>query len=309
MDELMDVLLDRSKYTEYTGKRRGRAAIVREMIKQEFAYGLRQKSLVVLGAFAVMSSAGVVAILTATGVLGLVTTSQMAFVANLDPSFLTNPTARGLVDNTSAIFVNYFWKNSFFVFLLTLLIANIGSRLIAQDMHDKVLSLYFTRPIKRLDYLLGKLGTIVLLLIILTFVPALIVFAYLLLMSDYLSWSFAGEHLWVVPTLLIQSLVFALSFGSLALLCSSLTPKRMFAAGGFLIINFGSMVTAAIMQELDIFKQSEYISIPYSVQQLCAWFMRTGKLDLGIAPWFIGLIIVVSVAGITVKLSRAQVEG
>jgi hypothetical protein len=57
-----------------------------------------------------------------------------------------------------------------------LLAAIAGAGLIANDLKLNALSMYFSKSITRLDYILGKLGTIMILLLMITLIPGTILF-------------------------------------------------------------------------------------------------------------------------------------
>src|SRR4029078_1393726 len=68
----------------------------------------------------------------------------------------------------------FLWWELWFSMLLVLLV---GPTLISQDLRYNALALYFSRPLRRIDYFVGKLGVIVALISAVIIVPS--VFAYL----------------------------------------------------------------------------------------------------------------------------------
>src|SRR5687768_2174169 len=72
------------------------------------------------------------------------------------------------------------WTICYSYFLLTelrfsmILILLVGPNLISQDLRYNALPLYFSRPLRRIDYFLGKLGVIAAFLAMVIIVPSLI---------------------------------------------------------------------------------------------------------------------------------------
>ena len=63
------------------------------------------------------------------------------------------------------------------------LVLLVGPNLISQDLRYNALPLYFSRPLRRMDYLAGKLGVIVALLVAIIIVPSLVAYMFGLLFS------------------------------------------------------------------------------------------------------------------------------
>jgi ABC-2 type transport system permease protein len=85
----------------------------------------------------------------------------------------------------------------------------IGPVLISRDLSNNALPLYLSRPFSRLEYIVGKMSVLVILLSAFTWVPGLLLF----LLQSYLA---GGE--WMMDNLWIAGAVFTLSLGALTLL-------------------------------------------------------------------------------------------
>ena len=117
---------------------------------------------------------------------------------------------------------------------LVLLAAITGSQLVSRDLGDQSIHLYLARPLTRVDYLLARLLTLLLLFLLAALLPNL----YLALVqwtdSGYaLGW--LGDHRWMLLATLGYGLVVTVTFSLLALACSALTSRSGFAAAGFFL--------------------------------------------------------------------------
>lgn len=115
--------------------------------------------------------------------------------------------------------------------LILFLIGTIAPALITRDIRSKAFLLYFSRPIGKLDYLLGKFFIPATFIMLVTTLPAMALYLFGILMSPDLSvfWS-----TWDVPLRILAGSAFLiLPTVSLALMFSSLTQETRFASFGW----------------------------------------------------------------------------
>ncbi|MGH8833812.1 MAG: ABC transporter permease [Actinomycetes bacterium] len=106
-----------------------------------------------------------------------------------------------------------------------------AAELVCRDLRYTVLPLYFSRPIKRIDYPLAKLAAMATAVFIVMSTPLIV---------HYLGASFTTndglQGIWTetkaVAPILVSAGVHALVLGALGLAIASLTPRRAFAIGG-----------------------------------------------------------------------------
>lgn len=114
--------------------------------------------------------------------------------------------------------------------LAILFVAIVGPELVSRDLRCGVLPLYFTRALRASDYALAKLAALVSAVWLLLGAPQLIMFLGGAFGADDVGAAW-DELLDLLPGLAYAG-IHAIVFSSLALLVSSLTGKRAFAAGG-----------------------------------------------------------------------------
>ncbi len=143
-------------------------------------------------------------------------------------------------------------------FLIALIAIFGGSGLIATDLKNNALSLYLSKPISWIDYLIGKFAVIGILISCLTLVPGLLLFLEHALLTDT---AFLKENYWVPLSIIIYSVMITVSAGLLMLLFSSLTSNPRYAIIGFCAVWFGSPVIYEVLKEITRTSRTAIVSI------------------------------------------------
>jgi ABC-type transport system involved in multi-copper enzyme maturation permease subunit len=114
----------------------------------------------------------------------------------------------------------------FEVFFIMLLVVITGPNLISRDLRFNALPLYFSRPLTRLDYFLGKLGVIAALVAAVAVAPAAA--AYVLGVCFSLDLGVIRDTWRLLPASVLYGLVIVLSVGTLMLALSSLSRRSLY---------------------------------------------------------------------------------
>src|SRR3984893_3901645 len=101
------------------------------------------------------------------------------------------------------------------------LILLVGPSLISQDLRFNALPLYFSRPLRRIDYFLGKLGVIVSFLGMVMIVPSVV--AYILGLLFSLDISILRDTFGILLASITYGLIISVSAGLLVLALSALS--------------------------------------------------------------------------------------
>ena len=143
---------------------------------------------------------------------------------------------------TPDTFREFLGQQEIFIFIVSIVI---GAGLIADDRRANALQIYLSKPLTRVEYILGKLMTLALVLTFITWLPAMLLLILQMLFAG--SAKFLTEHLFLIPaiTLVAAVQVFVSAFAMLAL--SSLSKSRRFVAMMYAGILF---FTAAMYQAL-----------------------------------------------------------
>ena len=143
-------------------------------------------------------------------------------------------------------------------FLIALIAIFAGSGLIATDLKNNALSLYLSKPISWIDYLIGKFAVIGILIGCLTLVPGLLLFLEHALLTDT---TFLKENYWIPLSIVVYSVLITLSSSLLMLLFSSLTSNPRYATIGFCAVWFGSPVIYEILKTITRSSRTAIVSI------------------------------------------------
>lgn len=129
-----------------------------------------------------------------------------------------------------------FFKFEIFFIMLLMVIA--GPNLISRDLRLNALPLYFSRPLRRLDYFLGKLGVIAALVAAVAVAPAVVAYVFGICFS--LDLGMIRDTWRLLPASVAYGLVIVVSTGTLALALSSLSRRSLYvgiAWGGVWLIS------------------------------------------------------------------------
>jgi ABC-2 type transport system permease protein len=143
---------------------------------------------------------------------------------------------------TPQMFREFLDQQEVFIFIVSIVI---GAGLIADDRRANALQIYLSKPLTRVEYIVGKLVMLASVLAFVTWLPAMLLLVLQMLFAG--STKFLTEHLFLIPaiTLFAAVQVFVSAFAILAL--SSLSKSRRFVAMMYAGILF---FTAAMYQAL-----------------------------------------------------------
>ena len=145
-------------------------------------------------------------------------------------------------------------------FAMLILVGIIGPPLISRDVRSRAFLLYFSRPISRVQYLIGKAAILVFYLSIITVVPAMIIFLVGLMLSPTFSVILAT---WDLPfRIVLASLVLIVPATSLMLCLSSLTTESRNASFAWYVVWVLGFVAYASLANADAarFGQEEFLT-------------------------------------------------
>lgn len=140
---------------------------------------------------------------------------------------------------------NYVWNIQI---TLALFVAAQAPELINGDMRHRVLALYFSHPLERLDYAAAKLGALVTALLLLTAVPQLLLFlGRVLTGADVLAG--IGDELGALPQIAGTSLLYAVTLATIGVAIAAFTPRRAYATGAIIAVFLVAGAVSAILAE------------------------------------------------------------
>jgi ABC-2 type transport system permease protein len=130
-------------------------------------------------------------------------------------------------------------------FALLLLIGWVAPPMIAKDLRTKAFLLYFSRPLSKFSYILGKLMVLVVMCSVITTLPALILYACGIGLSPNLTPLYAT---WDLPLRIVAvGLLHSIPASLLALMLSSITTESRYAMFGWYAVWTLGFVTWRIL--------------------------------------------------------------
>jgi ABC-2 type transport system permease protein len=163
----------------------------------------------------------------------------------LDPKFAADPVHYRVAIWT--LCYDFFLTTE--LYLSMVLVVLVGPGLISQDLRFNALPLYFSRPLRRIDYFVGKLGVIAAFLGMVVVFPSLIAYVLGLLFS--LDITIVRDTFRLLLSSIAYGTVIAVSAGVLMLALSSLSRRSLYTALMWLVFWLVSGVTAAVLEQVE----------------------------------------------------------
>jgi len=243
-------------------------------------------------------------------VLGLSLVPAVAFIAGVyiserieDFSFMMRGSRRILTVDPS-YFAAYF-NGQFLLFMMLMIMVLAGAGLIADDLRWNALQLYFARPLRKRDYLAGKLGVAAFFLLLLTILPGILFILFKLIFSG--SFRFLGQYPWLPLSVLADSFLLTAVFSLYTLLISSLSRNRRYASVLLFLIYILSDVFFGIFYGL--FQQPVFclLSFRANLQQVGAALFRTATPYP--VPWIFSALVLAALCGTAMLVLARKVRG
>ena len=136
------------------------------------------------------------------------------------------------------------WQN-IFVFFVTILI---GAGLIADDRRTNALQIYLSKPLTRVEYVVGKLAVLGAFLIFVTWVPAMLLLFLQMMFAG--NTEFIGDNLFLFPAITLFCLLQVVVSALAVLALSSLSHSRRFVAILYAGIIFFTQALNTILERI-----------------------------------------------------------
>ncbi|MEQ9092605.1 MAG: ABC transporter permease subunit, partial [Miltoncostaeaceae bacterium] len=179
--------------------------------------------------------------------------------------------------------------------------------LLCPDRRDGTLALYFATAVGRTEYLAGRFLGAALPLLMVTLVPMLLLFAGVAFFDES-PLGYLREEWAQLPRMLVAGLLLAVYYAAVALAVASLTERRAYAIGGYVLLLISSTAIAVLIQEAR--RDATYAEVG-ELSALPIGLARTlwPDSDLGTPTWAwaVGYLIVVG-ASAAVLLRRYRPE-
>jgi len=197
-------------------------------------------------------------------------------------------------------FFDFFMRQIFFI---TPICVFGGSGLIANDLKSNALQLYLSKPLTRLDYLMGKLAIIMVLMGFLTVVPGILLFIENAVLSE--GSTFLKEEYWILGSIVLYSLILTLPTGLLILALSSVAKSSRYAAIIFIAILTGTPIFSEMLKGILKLESAVFISYWSNLRILGEWLFRLSTHQ----HWYWAMFIILGIIGICIWIMHRNVKG
>lgn len=201
-------------------------------------------------------------------------------------------------------FMTYF-TSDFLLFMMVMIMVVSGAGLIADDLKYNALQLYFSRPLEKMDYLVGKAVIIYFFLLMLTLVPGIVFILFKLLFAG--NFKFITSYPWLPLSVIFYSLLVATFFCCYTLFLSASSKHRRYVS----ILIFGLYIFSDILFGFfyENFKKPAFalLSLKANLQQMGALLFKQ-KPFFSIA-WHYSFFILAGICLAAVLVLRKKIRG
>ncbi len=200
---------------------------------------------------------------------------------------------------------NHFYASSWLLFWMLIIMVLAGAGLIADDLRHNALQLYFARPMRKRDYLQGKMFTLSFFLLLLTLIPGLLFIVLKLIFSG--SFKLLADFPWLPFSIAGWSFVAAGFFSLYTLALSSLSRNRRYASILIIAVYFLSDIFFGIF--FGIFRDPTFalLSIKSNLQQVAAALL--GAKPPFAVPWGYSAAVLAALAVAAGWILNRKVKG
>ena len=207
-----------------------------------------------------------------------------------------------LLDPSPEMFRGFFEQQGIFAFFVTIYV---GAGLIATDRRAHALQIYLSKPLTGAEYIAGKLAILLVVLLLVTWVPAMLLLLLQVLFAGNLE--FLRANLFLLPAMTVFSFLYALlaSFTMLAL--SSLSTSARYVA----VLYAGAVLfTDAIfgtLSEVTRSTGSSWLSFRANLAQVGdVVFRMPPRYD---TPWVVSFAMIVALIAVSTWVLARRVRG
>jgi ABC-type transport system involved in multi-copper enzyme maturation permease subunit len=202
---------------------------------------------------------------------------------------------------TPEFFYKFCMRQSFFIALICVFA---GSGLIANDLRSNAFQLYLSKPLTRLDYILGKFAIMLIMLGFITLIPGILLFIEHSVLSQ--DSTFFLEQYWIFGSITLFSLILIIPTMSMILAFSSITKSYRYSAIMFMAIIFGTPVIGTLLREILRVKWANYIQYWWNMENM-------GRELFGISKttntWYWSALIMIIITVISIVVIHRRIKG
>jgi ABC-2 type transport system permease protein len=215
-------------------------------------------------AWSVIAKAGVRSLFAKRAFIGLLLVSWIPFVVRAVQIYAAAnlPQAQFLTPDAN-MFRQFLAQQEIFLFFITVYA---GTGLIANDRRANALQIYLSKPLTRVEYIFGKFAILMTLLMLVTWVPAVLLVIIQVMFAG--SFSFFLQNIFLLPAITIFSLIQATSIALAMLALSSLSRSSRYVGVLYAGLIFFSQAIYGIVRGITRDSTLAWLSVPLDLQQI-----------------------------------------
>jgi ABC-2 type transport system permease protein len=181
-----------------------------------------------------------------------------------------------------------FLSNGSTLFALVLVLVFAAAGLIADDLKHNSLQLYFSRPLRKMDYLVGKMSVIAFFVLVLTAFPYLLLVVFKLIFAG--SFKFLAQYPWLPLSILGYALVLTVFLAFYILLLSASSRNTRYVSILIFTTYVFSDVLGGVLQSIFRTPYMWLFSLRANLQQVGALLFGQ-KLPIAVpAVWSLAIL-------------------
>jgi len=213
------------------------------------------------------------------------------------------PQAASFVPVNAQMFRDFVNQQRIWVFFITI---QAGAGAIANDRRANALQIYLSKPLMRLEYIMGKLGVLLFYLLTATLIPGLLLLLLQILFSG--SFEFIRANFFLVPAIVLGTLVRVLVSAFTVLALSSLSKSGRFVAIMFTGAVFFTDAVFNVLRAIMLGStRMAWVSITANIDQVTDAIFRTAPhYD---SPVVVSMFVLTGMVALSISVLERRVRG
>jgi ABC-2 type transport system permease protein len=252
----------------------------------------------------VIARAGIMERLRERKFLGLLLFASLPFFVRAVQLYVAAnvPQAAAIFEATPQTFREFLDQQSIFVFFITIYV---GAGLVSNDRRANALQIYLSKPLTRIDYITGKLVTLLAFLVLVTWVPGMLLLILQMLFAG--NFTFLRNNLFLFPAITVFAAIQVLLSSFAMLAFSSMSKNRRFVAMMYAGIIFFTAAMYQALRQITGTRAWAFISPEDVLDVIAAVIFRTPGTPA--IPMPAALLVVFVLIGASVWILERRIRG
>jgi len=177
--------------------------------------------------------------------------------------------------------------------------------LIANDRRANALQIYLSKPLLRTEYIGGKFAVLAIFLGCVTLLPAVLLLLLHVLLAG--SFAFLKAHLFLIPSVILASILRVLVASATILALSALSKSSRYVAILYAGAIFFSNALYLVLRIILGSTRGAWVSITANIEQVTdVIFRQTPRYEM---PWLVSLLMLAGLVAVSISVLERRVKG